>query len=151
MNLESIRQYCLKKKGRVTEEFPFDEETLAFKIEGKIFLITGIWDAPLKVNLKCDPILAVELRERYPAVSPGFHMNKKHWNTVTIDGSIPASEIRTMIDHSYEQVVATLPQSKRRPIGRQDKMTRAIVRWPGVCLLLFFQLFLCYTIISDEC
>ena len=108
MNLETIRTYCLKKKGRITEGFPFGEDVLVFKVNGKMFLLARIEKHPLSINLKCDPELAGELRERYEAVQPGYHMNKKFWNTVQIDGTIPRKEIFGMIDHSYEQVVTGL-------------------------------------------
>jgi len=107
MNIEQIREHCLKKKG-VTEEFPFDEETPVFKVMGKIFLLASLEKIPLQINLKCDPEFAVELRERYDKVLPGYHMNKKHWNTVTIDNSISPKEVLEWIDHSYELVVNSL-------------------------------------------
>jgi len=107
MNIEQIREHCLKKKG-VTEEFPFDEETPVFKVMGKIFLLASLEKIPLQINLKCDPEFAVELRERYDTVLPGYHMNKKHWNTVTIDNSISPKEVLEWIDHSYELVVNSL-------------------------------------------
>lgn len=110
MNIESFREYCLKKSG-VTEEFPFDENTLVFKVGGKIFALTDLVDVPFKVNLKCEPEMAIELREKYECVQPGYHMNKKHWNTVTIDGSIPLSEIYKMIDNSFNLVVNGLKKS----------------------------------------
>ncbi len=113
MDIESLRSYCLKKKGKITEEFPFDEETLVFKVNGKVFLLMNINERPLSVNLKCEPGLALELRERYDAVQPGYHMNKKHWNTVTIDGSIPPGEVWRMIDLSYEAVVGGLKKADR--------------------------------------
>ncbi|HSW53757.1 MAG TPA: MmcQ/YjbR family DNA-binding protein, partial [Ignavibacteriaceae bacterium] len=91
MNIEQIREYCLKKRG-VTEEFPFDEETLVFKVMGKIFLLASLESIPLQINLKCNPENAVEIREEYEAVQPGYHMNKKHWNTISIDGSVPAKK-----------------------------------------------------------
>jgi predicted DNA-binding protein (MmcQ/YjbR family) len=110
MNIEQIREYCLKKKG-VTEEFPFDEETLVFKVMGKIFLIAPLQLVPLSINLKCNPEKAIEYREEYESVEPGWHMNKKHWNTVIIDGSIPTKEIFNWIDHSYKLVVSGLKKS----------------------------------------
>jgi predicted DNA-binding protein (MmcQ/YjbR family) len=113
MNAEAIREYCLKKKGRITEGFPFGEEVLVFKVQGEIFLLLMLDNQPLSMNLKCDPELAVDLRERYEAVQPGYHMNKKHWNTVVLDGSIPVQEIRKMIDHSYEQIVRGMKRSLR--------------------------------------
>jgi predicted DNA-binding protein (MmcQ/YjbR family) len=108
MNIEEFREYCLAKKG-VTEEFPFGETILVFKVMGKMFVLTSL-DGDFTVNLKCDPQLAVELRERYPAVLPGYHMNKKHWNTVLINGSIPAKLICEWIDHSYSLVFDQLPK-----------------------------------------
>lgn len=105
MNLELVRQHCLKKNGKITEGFPFGEDVLVFKVNGKMFLLARIEQHPLLINLKCDPELAGELRERYEAVRPGYHMNKKYWNTVQIDGTIPPREIFAMIDHSYDQVV----------------------------------------------
>jgi predicted DNA-binding protein (MmcQ/YjbR family) len=102
MNIEILREYCLNK-SEATEGFPFGEETLVFKIHGKIFALVNIV-GDLSVNLKCDPDLAVELREQYPAVIPGYHMNKKYWNTVNLDGSIPDKEIFNWIDFSYDLV-----------------------------------------------
>lgn len=104
-----LYDYCAGKPG-ATEDYPFGENTLVFKVAGKMFALTGTGGMPPTVNLKCDPERAIELRERYEAVEPGYHMNKKHWNTVTIDGSIPIREVREMIDHSYALVVASLPK-----------------------------------------
>jgi predicted DNA-binding protein (MmcQ/YjbR family) len=114
MTLDHIRNYCLKKKF-VNEEFPFDEETLVFKVMGKMFLLTNI-NPPHSINLKCDPEKSIELRERYPAVSPGYHMNKKHWNTIDIDGTIPPKLLFTWIDESYELVVNSLPKKKQKEL-----------------------------------
>jgi predicted DNA-binding protein (MmcQ/YjbR family) len=108
---EDIQRYCLIKKGKVTEGFPFGEDALVFKVNGKMFLLLMIDERPLSMNLKCDPALAIDLRERYDSVRPGYHMNKKHWNTVVLDGSIPTAEVRKMIDHSYELVVRSLGRS----------------------------------------
>lgn len=116
MNIETIREYCLKKKGKISEGFPFGEDVLVFKVNGKIFLLALLDEHPLQMNLKCDPELAIELRERYEAVKPGYHMNKTHWNTVVLDGSILSKEIFKMIDHSYEQVVKGLKKSEREKI-----------------------------------
>ncbi len=113
MDLEAIRRHCLRKKGKITEEFPFGESALVFKIFGKMFLLVMLDDIPLTINLKCEPSLALDLRERYRAVTPGYHMNKKHWNTIIIDGSISDKELLTMIDHSFELVAASLPKSQR--------------------------------------
>ena len=100
MNIETLREFCISKKG-ATEGFPFGEDTLVFKVGGKIFALVNL-DGELSINLKCDPEFALELRERYSSVIPGYHMNKKHWNTVILDGSIPDKEIYSWIDHSYE-------------------------------------------------
>jgi len=107
--LEQIRSYCLKKKG-VAEELPFDEDSPVYKVMGKIFLIASL-TPPISINLKCDPEKAVEIREEYEAVQPGYHMNKKHWNTIIIDGSVPAKKIFEWIDNSYRLVVAGLKKS----------------------------------------
>jgi predicted DNA-binding protein (MmcQ/YjbR family) len=113
LTIADIREYCLKLNGTITEEFPFGEDVLVFKVYGKIFLLTRIEHYPLTINLKCDPEHAIELRERYEAVTPGFHMHKKYWNTVALDGTIPSAEILRMIDHSHEQVVNGLPKARR--------------------------------------
>ena len=115
MDIESLRQYCLSKKG-VTEEFPFGESTLVFKVRGKMFLLTGLYDSPLQFNTKCEPDKAIELREQYDAIQPGYHMNKKHWNTVIVDGSIPQKLLKEMIDDSYELVVQSLPKKEREKL-----------------------------------
>ena len=115
MNVEQIREYCLKKKG-VTEEFPFDEETLVFKVLGKIFLLVSLDSIPLQFNVKCDPEVAIELRERYESVEPGYHMNKKHWNTVIIDGSVSEKMILDWIEDSYNLVVAGLKKSDQQKL-----------------------------------
>jgi predicted DNA-binding protein (MmcQ/YjbR family) len=102
MNIETLREYCISKDD-VTEGFPFGEDTLVFKVKGKIFALANL-DSDLSVNLKCDPSFAIELREKYNSVSPGYHMNKKHWNTVLLDGSVPDMDIFSWIDHSYSLV-----------------------------------------------
>ena len=112
MNVEEFRVYCLAKEG-VTEEFPFDETTLVFKVAGKIFAITGLDDPEFKVNLKCDPDRSVLLREEYESIRPGWHMNKRHWNTVYVDGSFPDRLFIELIDHSYDLVVQGLPRKLR--------------------------------------
>ncbi len=114
VNIEEIRKYCLEKKG-VTEGFPFDETTLVFKVAGKIFCMTDL-EGDLTVNLKNDPERNLELREQYSAVKPGYHMNKKHWNTVEINDSIPDKMIRQFIDQSYELVVMGLSQKKQEEL-----------------------------------
>ncbi|HVO74647.1 MAG TPA: MmcQ/YjbR family DNA-binding protein [Ignavibacteriaceae bacterium] len=111
MDFETIRKYCLSKKG-VAEELPFDEDSPVYKVMGKIFLIASI-SHPVSINLKCDPEKAVELRERYDAVTPGYHMNKKHWNTIMLDGSITPKSIKEWIDHSYDLVVDGLNKKEK--------------------------------------
>jgi predicted DNA-binding protein (MmcQ/YjbR family) len=102
MDIESLRDYCISKKNS-TESFPFGDDTLVFKTNGKIFALVNL-DGELSINLKCDPVFALELRERYTSVTPGYHMNKRHWNTVHLDGSVPDKEIYSWIDHSFERV-----------------------------------------------
>ena len=102
MNIETLREYCISKRG-ADESFPFGEDTLVFKVAGKIFALVNL-DGDLSINLKCDPAIAIELRERYSSVTPGYHMNKKHWNTVMLDGSVPDKEICSWIDHSYDLI-----------------------------------------------
>jgi predicted DNA-binding protein (MmcQ/YjbR family) len=104
MNFDVLRNYLLGKPGAV-EDFPFDSVTLVIKVGGKMFALTNITEVPLRINLKCDPIKAEFLRAYYSSVIPGYHMNKKHWNTVILDGSIPESEVCSMIDDSYALVV----------------------------------------------
>src|SRR5215203_1378421 len=106
MNLDSFRAHCLAKRG-VREETPFGAHTLVYKVVGKMFALTGIPDFS-SINLKADPEKAVELRERYEAVEPGYHMNKKHWNTVMIDGSIPDKLLLEWLEDSYQLVVTGL-------------------------------------------
>lgn len=109
MDIESIREYCLAKK-EVQEGFPFGVETLVFKVRGKIFLLAGLDNPVLQFNIKADPERAIELREQYASVQPGYHMNKKMWNTVIVDRSIPAKLLREMIDESYRLVIKSLPK-----------------------------------------
>lgn len=113
MNIEEFHAYCLSFEG-VTEEFPFDEVTLVLKVYGKIFALTGLDTQPLRVNLKCDPERAEELRARYSYVLPGYHMNKRHWNTVLLD-EVPDDLLYDWINHSYEEVLKKIPKSKRPP------------------------------------
>ena len=104
MDIETIREYVLQKAD-VTEGFPFDEESLVFKVNNKIFMIASLDETPLRFNVKCDPEKAIELRDDYPeTVLPGYHMNKKHWNTIVVDGRLTAKQLKNMIDDSYELV-----------------------------------------------
>lgn len=108
MNIEDLRSYCISKKG-VKEEFPFDEDTLVFKVMGKAFALTSLSSLDATVNLKCDPEYAIELREEYSDdVLPGYHMNKKHWNTVRYAGGLKTDLVKRLVDHSYELVIAGL-------------------------------------------
>lgn len=114
MDIESLREYCLAKK-EVSEGFPFGETTLVFKVKGKMFLLAALETPVLQFNVKCDPEKAIEWREQFAAVQPGYHMNKKLWNTVIVDGSIGARILKEMIDDSYRLVVKSLP--KKDQIG----------------------------------
>ncbi len=103
----------------VSEDFPFDFDTLVLRVAGKMFLLTSVSADPVRLNLKCDPGRALELRERYPEhVLPGYHMNKRHWNTLILDGTLPARLIEELIDHSYELVLAGLPRRTREGLVR---------------------------------
>ena len=115
MNIEAFRDYCLGKPA-ATEDTPFGPDHIVFKVDGKMFALAALDEVPPAVNLKCDPDLALELRDRYAQVRPGYHMNKKHWNTVELDGVIPGKEIRKMVDHSYDLVVQSLPKSRREKL-----------------------------------
>ena len=108
MNAEDIRDYCLQK-NEVTEGFPFGDTTLVFRFRDKIFALLSLDEA--SINLKCDPEKAIELREQFPAVIPGYHMNKLHWNTVLLDGSVPAKLLKEWIDHSYELIAGKRKKS----------------------------------------
>jgi predicted DNA-binding protein (MmcQ/YjbR family) len=114
LNIEQFREYCISKPG-VTEEFPFDEQTLVFKVGGKMFVLTDI-DEFASMNLKCDPEIVIQRMDRYPAVKPGFHMNKKYWITVDVDGSINDKLLREWIDDSYNLVFAGLPERLKNKI-----------------------------------
>ena len=114
MNIEDFRTYCLRKSG-VTEGFPFDETTLVLKVMGKMFALADI-DTFDGINVKCDPEIALELREQYSAVLPGYHMSKKHWNTIKMDESIPDRLVYQWIDDSYQLVVQSLPKKEREAL-----------------------------------
>jgi predicted DNA-binding protein (MmcQ/YjbR family) len=113
MDIQYFREYCLQKNN-VEESFPFGEETMVFKVSGKIFALAGLDEFPPRVNLKCDPERCVELRENYPeSIIPGYHMNKKHWNTVYIEGDLDLQFLKSLIDHSYDLVFQSLPKKLR--------------------------------------
>ena len=119
MHIEQLRDFCIAKKG-VTEHFPFDESTLVFKVMDKMFLLTGLnnWEkGESKVNLKCNPEKAIELREEYEGIIAGFHMNKKHWNTVSINSSdVPDNFVKELINHSYDLVVSGLTKKLQKEL-----------------------------------
>ena len=126
MDLAEFREYCLTKLG-ASEETPFGPDVLVFKVGGKMFALAALDEVPTTVNLKCDPDLALDLRDRYEQVRAWYHMNKKHWNTVEIDSGIPDIELRKMIDHSYKLVVERLPQSKAK-IGARSRRSSTAAR-----------------------
>ncbi|WP_419802079.1 MmcQ/YjbR family DNA-binding protein [Mucilaginibacter sp.] len=111
MNIETLREHCLSKPA-VAETMPFGDDTLVFKVGGKIFLLISLKEAN-RFNVKCEPELAIRLREQYDEVRPGFHMNKTHWNTVFIDGILGDKQLLEMIDHSYQLIVKSLPKAIR--------------------------------------
>jgi predicted DNA-binding protein (MmcQ/YjbR family) len=114
LNIEELRNYCIKKPG-VSESFPFDESTLVFKVSDKMFALVNL-DGDLSMNLKCDPERAILLREKYSFVIPGYHMNKRHWNTVIIDNNVPGKLVFEWIDHSYTLVTRTLTKEKQNKL-----------------------------------
>lgn len=115
MDIDQFRDYCLAKKG-TTESFPFDETTLVFKVMGKMYALSGL-NTFVSVNLKCDPELAIDLRERYHAVQPGFHMNKTHWNTILYNEDAADQKIFEWIDHSYELVAKSLTKKLKEELA----------------------------------
>lgn len=116
MDIEYYRDYCLKKPG-VTESFPFDNNTLVFKVMNKMFALCDV-DLFTSVNLKCDPERAVQLREQYDGIIPGYHMNKTHWNTIQMDGTIPDNLFLELIDHSYELIIDSLPKKVQEELSK---------------------------------
>lgn len=115
MNLESLRDYCLSLPG-VTEGFPFGQETLVFKVGGKVFLLTPIDSVKVSFNVKCNPEKAMQLREKYDFVNPGYHMNKKHWNTISVEGKISDNTLKFWISESYHLVLASLSKSLQKEL-----------------------------------
>lgn len=111
MDIETLRDYCLSKP-HAEEALPFGPDTLVYKVKGKVFLLMGLDSDPLSFNVKCDPEKAVELREQFSCVAPGYHMNKKHWNTITVDGTMSSVQLKEWIDHSYAQVVLANKKAK---------------------------------------
>jgi predicted DNA-binding protein (MmcQ/YjbR family) len=127
MDLAQFREYCLSKP-HATEGTPFGPDVLVFKVGGKMFALAALDEVPTTVNLKCDPDLALDFRDRYEQVTPGYHMNKKHWNTVEIETGIPDAELRKMIDHSYDLVAKSLPTSTAKVAARSRRNSTAARR-----------------------
>jgi len=119
MDIELLREYCIVKSG-VTESLPFGPDTLVFKVGGKVFLLISL-NTPTKFNVKCDPERAVALREEYTEIVPGFHMNKKHWNTVSFEGRLSDNLLRELIDHSYDLVYKSLPAKIKESIKDEEE------------------------------
>ena len=116
MNARELRDWCLDQAGAV-EDFPFTPEHSVFKVHGKMFALSALEREPLEVSVKCEPELAVELRGTYAAIRPGYHLNKRHWNTVTLDGSLPDRLVRDLVEDSYDLVVSALPRRMRDELG----------------------------------
>jgi predicted DNA-binding protein (MmcQ/YjbR family) len=116
MRAAELREHCLAFPA-AAETFPFGPETSVFKVAGKMFALSRLAQRPLQVSVKCEPLLAEQLRQTHPAVLPGYHLNKRHWNTLIIDGSLPAGMIKDMLEDSYDLVVSGLPRSRRQALG----------------------------------
>jgi predicted DNA-binding protein (MmcQ/YjbR family) len=116
---DELREWCLARPGAV-EEFPFSEGVSVFKVAGKMFALSSLGSSPLEVSAKCDPELAEDLRQTYPAIRPGYHLNKRHWNTITLDGSVPDATVIQLLEDSYDLVVAGLPRAKREAVKGSD-------------------------------
>ena len=116
MDAAGLKRWCLAQAGAV-EDFPFGPEHSVFKVAGKMFALSTLDRAPLEVSVKCEPDLAVQLRDSYGAIRPGYHLNKRHWNTITLDGSLPDQLVRDMIEDSYDLVVSALPKRTQEQLG----------------------------------
>jgi predicted DNA-binding protein (MmcQ/YjbR family) len=116
MDAPGLRRWCLGHPGAI-EDFPFGPEHSVFKVAGKMFALSALDRAPLEVSVKCEPELAVQLRNTYPAIRPGYHLNKRHWNTITLDGSLPDQLVRDLVEDSYDLVVSALPRRMREQLG----------------------------------
>ena len=116
VNASELRRWCLHQAGAI-EEFPFGPETSVFKVAGKIFSLSALDRVPLEVSVKCEPELAVALRDSYPAIRPGYHLNKRHWNTIRLDGSLADELVRDLVEDSYDLVVSALPKRVREQLG----------------------------------
>jgi predicted DNA-binding protein (MmcQ/YjbR family) len=116
MDASDLRTWCLQQPG-ATEDFPFGPAHSVFRVAGKMFALSALDRTPLEVSVKCEPELAVGLRESYPAIRPGYHLNKRHWNTITLDGGLPDQLVRDLIEDSYDLVVSALPRRTREQLG----------------------------------
>jgi predicted DNA-binding protein (MmcQ/YjbR family) len=116
MDATELRSWCLEQPGAI-EEFPFGPEHSVFKVAGKMFALSALDRAPLEISLKCEPDLALQLRAGYPAIRAGYHLNKRHWNTITLDGSLHDEFVRDLIEDSYDLVVSSLPKRVRQELG----------------------------------
>ncbi len=116
MDAGELRRCCLAYPGAI-EDFPFGPETSVFKVAGKLFALSALDREPLAVSAKCEPELAAQLRHTYPAIRPGYHLNKRHWNTITLDGSLPDQLVRDLIEDSYDLVVSAMPKRVREELG----------------------------------
>lgn len=133
MDIETLRDYCLSKPAS-EETTPFGPDVLVYKVGGKVFLLLPLDAEQLQFNAKCDPDKAIELREEYPCVQPGYHMNKKHWNTIVVDGSVPAKLIQEWIDHSYDLIVQSLPGKSKKagtPVKKKAAVKKTATKKPG--------------------
>ncbi len=120
MNKEKARDYCLSH-NRANSDFPFDQVTEVFRLSGKMFALMSTDNEPGQINLKCDPPLGRDLRERYEAIKPGYHMNKEHWITVVLDGSLEPDMIKGLIDHSYQLILKSLPKKRIKELGLEEE------------------------------
>ena len=116
MDAAELRGWCLAQNGAI-EDFPFTPQHSVFKVAGKMFALSALAREPLEVSVKCEPELAVELRNSYPAIRPGYHLNKRHWNTITLDGSLSDELVRDLIEDSYDLVVSALPKRVQAELG----------------------------------
>jgi len=123
MDASELREWCLRQPG-AAEEFPFGPEHSVFKVAGKMFALSALDRTPLEVSAKCEPDLAVSLRASYPAIRPGYHLNKRHWNTITIDGALPDQLVRDLVEDSYDLVVSALPKRVREELGWAPEASR---------------------------
>ena len=116
MDAAELREWCLRQPGAI-EDFPFTHEHSVFKVAGKMFALSALKRTPLEVSVKCEPDLAVALRDTYAAIRPGYHLNKRHWNTITLDGRLSDQLVRDLVEDSYDLVVSALPRRARDALG----------------------------------